>query len=150
MLKKREVVAYTKRLDKVADDIQENWKRYDLSKKDAYNLCLQVDTLSDKLEQLVGVDKKSDVIERDEDEPYMDYFDDDVHERHPEDDHIDNFELGDDAWSHQETLEGTPQGELTGGERTASWYSGGDTSSKTASRGTSSDYWNDSSSDYWE
>lgn len=75
MLTRRQVVALTQKLDKIANAVQENPSSFGLSKKAAYNFCLTTDTVSDQLEELAGVEREGNTLKRDPDEPYMDTFD---------------------------------------------------------------------------
>lgn len=71
MLKKASVKKCTKRLDKIASEVQSNWQDLGLTKKAAFNFCLKVDQISDHLEKMAGMDPISDVLEMEDDEPYM-------------------------------------------------------------------------------
>ena len=74
MLKKASVKKCTNRLDKIANEVQNNWQDLGLTKKAAFNFCLKVDQISDHLEKMAGLDPISDVLEMEDDEPYMENY----------------------------------------------------------------------------
>lgn len=175
MLNKREIIAYTKRLDKIANEVQGNWKSYGMTRKAAYDFCLHVDTLSDRLEGLVGLNRKAKSLDTQPDEPYMQWFDTHgvVEEGDADEEYMGHFRKDPNGQFQEETLEGEPQDELTGKNASANWYRWAEDAedddikeeegkkasfdywndSRFASKGGGTDYWNDSrtaGSDYWE
>lgn len=138
MLTRKEVLAYTKRLDTLAGDVQENWREYGLNKKAAFDFCLQVDTISDRLEKIAGVDKRADVLEQDADEPYLKYYDIGG-VINPADADADEKEYMDEFSDDTDNQFEVPQE--------------GETSQELKNKASSTDYWNDreaSGTDYWD
>lgn len=131
-MKSKQVLAYTRRLDTIANDVQENWRSYGMNKRAAYDFCLQVDHLSDRLEQMAGVDREALVFEHDADEPYMDHFNaPEVLEQDADEPYMQHMDDDGKAEFHS-PLEGEDSDELIGA---------------------SFDYWDDSvdaSGDYWD
>jgi len=160
MLTKREIIAYTKRLDKIATEVQGNWNSYGLSKKAAYDFCLHVDSLSDRLERLVGLDRQAKTLETQPDEPYMDQFN--QHgvqdgEGDTDEPYMDHMKKDPHGQFHEETLEGEPQSELSN-TKSASWYRFADDADEEEKKEeekkeASTDYWGESKTsstdDYW-
>lgn len=75
MLKKANVLSLTQRMDKLATMIQENPSKYGLSAREAYQHAYDLDRVSDRLERMIGDDRDADVIEHENDEEYMETFD---------------------------------------------------------------------------
>lgn len=100
MLNRKQAMALTKRLDKIATHVEAKYASIGLSKKEAYDFCLYLDETSDLLERAAEEhdeyeDEEVDAaLLREEDEPYMDTFDN-AHAPHQvEDDepYMDHFE----------------------------------------------------------
>jgi hypothetical protein len=148
MLNKKEVLVYTKRLDKLATTIQENYQEMGFTKDAAYDVCLQLDTISDRLEKLLGVDKKAVVLEGDPDEAhYMNQFNvGGVIDGMGDEDEAHYMSHYDDYVHHQFSmpLEGESAEELIGprGRKTAST----DYWDDTPKRASATDYWSDAPS----
>jgi hypothetical protein len=74
MLTKKEAIALTKRLDKIANHVQGNFDQMGLSKKAAYDFCLYLDQTANGLEKAAGVGRSATTLQRAPDEEYMDSF----------------------------------------------------------------------------
>jgi hypothetical protein len=118
MLNKREIKAYTQRLDAMANEVQSNWKSYGLTKKAAYDFCYQVDTLADSLDNL----RVAEWLEGDEDEAYMNWFNTHGVVDGPSDEpYMDEFRT--DPWrSFSHPTEGETAEKLMGGKRASGDY----------------------------
>lgn len=104
MSNKALLTAYSKRLDKLANTVQGNPSQFGLSPKKAQEFCLQVDHLSDRIDALA---RRADVLQREEDEPHLEYFDIGVVENEHNNTHIHHFEDATDAETRN-PLEGGP------------------------------------------
>lgn len=84
----RQMYSFVDRLDNLANDIEQNHRKYGMSEKDAYNVCLRIDKLAETLEEeaeeaeeeaeeevMNEEEKDSIVMEQDPDEPYNDHYD---------------------------------------------------------------------------
>jgi hypothetical protein len=69
----REAGQYTARLDRIAEEIESNWKELGLTQKQALEFAFEIDKVS---EEIVRESKAASVIQGDADEPYMkEHFD---------------------------------------------------------------------------
>lgn len=67
----------TARLDKIANLVEERYAQLGMSRREAYDFCLYLDKTSDLIEEeelLEEEDRDAAVLIREEDEPYMDTF----------------------------------------------------------------------------
>lgn len=131
MLKKSAVKTCTDRLDKIANDVQENWRSLGLTKKAAFQFCYKVDKISDHLERMAGI-RQSDVLQKEDDEPYMDNYDLSGDEapggqRDPDEPYMDHF-LDDTGDEFGGPMEGETSEELQGTKDAFedNWYDGSD------------------------
>lgn len=152
-MNKKDILAYTARLDKLATALENSYEQLGMTREAALTTCRQIDTISDRLEKLIGVNKQAVVIEGDDDEKhymgqydkggvidgmgdadekhYMDHYNDDVH---------DQFEM---------PIEGESAAELKGKARTASakpytdYWGESRQAGATRKATTYTDYWND-------
>ena len=129
---KKQALRYTQRLDALANDVQENWKAYGLTKQAAYDFCFQVDKMSDRIDEIAGIDRQSEehldlrdehdragehpagkndrdfMDHREPDEPYMDHYDMEgvLEGLDPEDGYMGEFSHSEDAGFKDGPLEG--------------------------------------------
>ena len=69
----REAGKYTARLDKIAQELESNWKELGLTQKQATDFAFELDSISD---EIVASSKAATVIQGEPDEPYMkEHFD---------------------------------------------------------------------------
>lgn len=159
---KKQALRYTKRLDALANDVQKNWKTYGLTKQAAYDFCLQVDQMSDRIDEIAGIDRQSedmrdefdaagehpaktdkrDFLDRQEpDEPYMDHYDMDgvLEGLDPEDEYMGEFEHSESAGFQEGPIEGDDP--LEGHKRRqrastgGNWYDKSSSNSRSKSSG---------------
>lgn len=74
MLKQADVKRLTRRMDRIANDLQANPGKYGLTQKAAYAYAMDLDVASDELEAMVGL-RDADVVDHDHDEDYMPTYD---------------------------------------------------------------------------
>jgi len=67
-LSARDAGAYTARLDRIASELETNYKALGLSQKQALDFAFEIDRVS---EELVAESKSASVLQGDADEPYM-------------------------------------------------------------------------------
>lgn len=71
------IFSYTSRLDKVANDVENNFRDYGMTEKEAYNVCYRIDKAAERLERVaqdLERDKEAITIEQDGDEPYLNWY----------------------------------------------------------------------------
>lgn len=111
MDKRRTILAYASRLDKIAEEVENNFTAYDLTQKQAQDIVYQMDSLADRMMESHGIDpqalsegREALVLDRDSDEGHIDTFDGKaVLERDDDDQYVmDHFEGGSnsDEFSH--------------------------------------------------
>jgi len=64
----REAGQYTARLDRIASELESNWKELGLTQKQALDYAFEIDRVS---EEIVSESKAAQVVQAEPDEPYM-------------------------------------------------------------------------------
>lgn len=156
---RRQVLAYVRQLDALADKVERTYRDMGLTQKQASAFVYQVDSLSDHIMEANGMDPQalanedvvdSMVIQRDEDEPYLDTFGQPaVHMRDEDEPYVDHMNdmTGDEF--HNPLVDGLDGVIHASGEdywsddrEAGDYWNDEPKNSRTASV----DYWND---DYW-
>ena len=107
-MSKRKVLAYAQRLDKIAEEVENNFSAYGLSEREAAAFVHQIDSLSDRMMESHGINPRylenvrdALVIEHDADEPHMKTFHspaDDVVEHDADDEAVKHMDQEHDSF----------------------------------------------------
>lgn len=101
MLNNKQAQVLTRRLDKIANHVESRYSEIGLSKKEAYDFCLYLDETADLLEKAAEKDHDmedeevdSRVLQKEQDEPYMDAFENShaPHQTEPDEPYMNHFE----------------------------------------------------------
>jgi hypothetical protein len=143
-MRKKQIESFTERLDKVANQIEENWEEYGMTKREAYDICLGIDRVADAIEdsehedmeEIDEEEAEAITMERDGDEPYLDYYDEGGvldNQQDADEDYMDHYDRADAEDQFDYPLEGETGEELQGHPKKDSssrnWYEDSKTSS---------------------